>query len=158
MSYTIRETGVTDINDITTAAINFFKESDMLGTLQVAPDNYVRFLHGAIGHENVKSFNARDDETGEIVGYIHIYYQTDYTVERVGELFQFYVAPSQRGKGLARELVSRAVQQWKDWGCKRIYAEVSSGLSNNNNGKFKNLFGKFGFREQGIVLTLDTQG
>lgn len=157
--YTIRESGVTDINDITTAAIRFFAESDMDGVLTVNPDNYVRLLHGSLGQPNVKSFHARDYD-GNVVGYIHVYYQNDYTTERVGELFQFFVAPEARGTGLARDLVARATEQFRAWGCVRAYVEVSSGFKDNgqNNKKFSNLWQKFGFKEQGIVLTLDVDG
>jgi GNAT superfamily N-acetyltransferase len=90
---------------------------------------------------------------GKIVGYVLVYYQADFTEERIGEMFQFYVSPEWRGTNIPRELVAAAMKQYEEWGCVRAYCEASPGLSFRDHlALFKNLWGKFGYQEVGITL------
>ncbi len=104
-----------------------------------------------IGLPETAVFAARSG--GEVVGYVMVYCQRDYTLEPIGEMFQFYVVPELRGSEIARLLVSAADSQYRVWGCARAYCEASPGLSHRDHlGLFKNLWGKFGFIETGVTL------
>ena len=154
-NFTVSKAGRGDVYDITSAAIEFYKESDFLGRLEPNPDKYKGMLYEFIDNPYVASFVARaDTKEQELLGYIHIYCQNDYTDDLVGEMFQMYVAPKARGTGVSRKLIEAAVEQYKAWGCKRAYSEASPGF--NDGGKnirlFVNLWKKAGYTEKGIVM------
>ena len=153
--FTIYKAGRADISDITEKAVQFFSESDFNGNLTANPDRYRDMLYDFIDNPHVASFVARSGE--DVVGYIHIYCQSDYTNELVGEMYQFYVDPNFRGKGVARALVSRAVEQYREWGCKRAYSEAAAGFDDGgkNLRLFINLWKKAGYTEKGIVMVKD---
>lgn len=137
-----------DVEDIVAAAIRFHGESDNAGIVHYNEDKYRSLVTAYICNQYVASFVARD-KSDQLIGYIHIYCQDDWTEEMIGEMFQFYVAPEWRGRGVARELVGLADQKWKEWGCKRVYAEAASGV---NPQLFCNLYNKFGFKQAGLVM------
>jgi hypothetical protein len=61
--------------------------------------------------------------------------------------------PEKRVTDVARLLVEGAVKQYEEWGCARAYCEASPGISHRDHlGLFKNLWGKFGYKEIGVTL------
>jgi len=153
-NFTVSKAGRGDVYDITSAAIAFYQESDFAGKLPPNPDKYKGLLYEFIDNPYVASFVARDNESQDLLGYIHIYCQNDYTDDLVGEMFQFYVSPKARATGVSRALVDAAVAQYKQWGCKRAYAEASPGFADDgkNIRLFVNLWKKSGYTEKGIVM------
>lgn len=130
----------------------FYYESNFhTASLTLRDDLWKQTLTHHINLDDTAAICACVD--GKIVGYVLVYYQTDFTEERIGEMFQFYVEPEQRGSGVARALVDEAVKQYKEWGCVRAYCEASPGIAMRDHlGLFKNLWGKFGYEQIGITL------
>lgn len=128
-----------------------FDESNFNGVLTASRDKYRHLLNHYVSSPYVAGFIAMDNEV--VVGYVLIYCQEDYTVERVGELFQFFVRPEYRGSMVARSLIKAATQQWDEWGCVRTYAEAAPGFDDIKHLMlFKNLWRKFGFEQVGITM------
>lgn len=149
--YDIVTMGEEHLDLVVEAGVAFFRESNNDGRLTVSVENYRRLIEAYIGHPQAKSIVAIS--CGQVVGYTHIYYQQDFTVERVGELFQFFVRPEWRGTGVARGLVEAANTQYEAWGCSRAYAEAAPGLKDRRAlGLFGNLFGKFGYTPVGTTF------
>ena len=140
------------LDELFTLAENFWHESNYNnGKITLAPHFWKDTVRQHIGLDDTAAICVRHNE--KIVGYVLIYYQTDYTIERIGEMFQFYVTPDYRGTEVARMLVDAAVNQYKEWGCVRAYCEASPGISFKDHlGLFRNLWGKFGYEEVGITL------
>ena len=64
----------------------------------------------------------------------------------------FFIAPSHRGNGLSRELVETIVTQAELNNAKIIYSSCFSGMGENNNNLYINLWKKFGFQVLGTVM------
>lgn len=141
-----------NLEELFSLAENFWNESNFNnGSLTLAPDFWKSTVSHHIGLHDTAAICAKVD--GAIVGYVLIYYQTDYTKEKIGEMFQFYVKPEMRGTPVARSLVSSAVEQYEEWGCKRAYCEASPGISHRDHlGMFSNLWAKYGYSEIGVTL------
>lgn len=136
------------------AGLEFFAESNLHPWLTVNTAGFRTMLEESIGQPNIRSILAVS--CGQVVGYIHIYYQTEYTVEPVGELFQFFVRPEWRGTGVARALLEESQRQYRAWGCKRAYAEAAPGLRDPRHlNLFRNLFGKYGYEPIGATFMKD---
>ena len=136
------------------AGVEFFNESNLNGWLTVNRAGYRTMLEDSLDNGGVASFLAVS--CNQVVGYIHIYCQNEYTVEPVGELFQFFVRPEWRGTGVARSLIEAAQAQYIAWGCKRAYAEAAPGLRDPRHlNLFRNLFGKFGYEPIGATFMKD---
>jgi len=142
-----------DIDDIVASATRFYESTDQHGRLTINKGNYRATLEEFIDNPYVCSLLARA-ASGELLGYMHIYCQNDYTVEMVGEMFQMYVEPAGRGKGVSRALVEAALEQYKKWGCVRLYAEGAAGIEDGgvNDKLFENLWTRYGYKKQGIVM------
>lgn len=150
-TYDIRRAEKSDIDRLVDLGTQFYGESNFHKGMTISKDNYRKTLEDYIGHPLVGAFVATVD--GVIVGYSHVFAQTDYTVERVGELFQFFVQPEYRRTSIARSLAEVSVKQYHDWGCKRAYAEASPGMADPSHIKlFENLWGKFGYQKIGVTL------
>lgn len=149
--YVVRRAGKADIDQLVELGARFYQESNFLGGLTMSKKNYRRTIEPYLDCELVASIVA--DRDGEIVGYLHIYAQDDYTEELVGEVYQFYVTPEYRGSGVARSLVEMAQVQYAQWGVKRSYVEAAPGMDNEQHlATFRNLWGKFGYQQIGIVM------
>jgi ribosomal protein S18 acetylase RimI-like enzyme len=118
-----------DVEEIATLAERFFRESNFHNDLTLAPIGWRKTLYENIANPSARAIIAVDAAHGRIVGYVLIYKQRDYTVESVGELFQFYVSPEYRRTSVARSLIQAAVNQFDAWGCARCYAEASPGMA-----------------------------
>lgn len=140
------------LKELFTLAERFWHESNYnLKGLTLRPDFWKKTVRAHIGSDDVAALCAVVD--GKIVGYVLIYYQTDFTEEPIGEMFQFYVSPDFRGTNIPRELVKAAQVQYEEWGCARAYCEASAGLTFRDHlSLFRNLWGKFGYKETGITL------
>lgn len=140
-----------DLDELFQLAERFWYESNFDGKTTLQPDRWKQTLINHIDNPATAAITAWVN--GKIVGYVLIYYQTDYTVEPIGELYQFYVSPEFRGTPIARALVEQADLQFKRWGCARAYCEASPGMSFRDHlGMFANLWGKFGFEKIGVTL------
>jgi len=157
MKFFIRDAYQSEIPQIVKLAGQFFLESDFSRSgLTVDLNRYRKTLENYWRYPSVKSIVAISEEEenyGEVLGYVHVYMQQDYTVESVGEMYQFYVQPKARGSRVPRALVEAAVKQFDEWGCARSYAECAPGLPNEKHLKtFSNLWAKFGYRQVGVTL------
>lgn len=151
-SFEIFRADHTHLDELFTLAERFWFESNFsTAGLTLAPDFWKDTVRRHIGLSDTAAICAKVN--GKIVGYALIYYQTDFTVERIGEMFQFYVEPEHRASGIARALVVEAVKQYRAWGCARAYCEASPGISMRDHlALFKNLWAKQGYYEIGITL------
>lgn len=140
------------VEELFTLAETFWNESNFNnGNLTIRKDYWQDMVRGHIDQEDTEAICCRVD--GNIVGYVLIYYQKDYTQEPIGEMFQFYVAPEYRGTKVARELVKASVAKYEEWGCARAYCEASPGISFKDHlSLFRNLWGKFGYEQVGVTL------
>jgi GNAT superfamily N-acetyltransferase len=141
-----------NLDELFALAERFWNESNYATAgLTLKSEFWKNTVRSHISLPDTAVFAARVND--EFVGYVMIYCQRDYTLEPIGEMFQFYVTPEHRGSEIARLLVSAADAQYKSWGCARAYCEASPGLSHRDHlGLFKNLWGKFGFVETGVTL------
>ena len=141
-----------NLEEMFALAENFWHESNFqTAGLTLAPDFWKNTVRAHIGLPDTAGICASID--GAIVGYVLVYYQTDYTVERIGEMFQFYVKPEYRSTKVARKLVEAAVNQYKEWGCARAYCEASPGIAMRDHlALFRNLWGKYDYQEIGVTL------
>lgn len=149
--YVIRKAWSTDIPQLVELGAAFYQESNFLGTLTMSKNNYQRTLERYIDHPLVAAIVAV--KGGEILGYVHIYAQNDYTEELVGEVFQFYIRPEYRGSGISRALAESAVLQYAEWKVARGYVEAAPGMDAEEHLKlFENLWGRVGYKKIGIVM------
>lgn len=142
----------TSLDEMFVLATDFWHESNFHSAgLTLKEDHWKSLVSSHIEQNDTAAICARVN--GKIVGYVLIYYQTDYTYEPIGEMFQFYVCPEFRKTNVARMLVQAAVNQYNEWGCARAYCEASPGISMRDHlSLFKNLWGKFGYKEIGVTL------
>lgn len=154
MNFTITKLTDENIDAVCDAATEFWHESDSNKGLTLRIDKYRAMLKQYMDDPYCCSIVALD-AAGDLAGYIHIYTQSDYTNELVGELYQFYVRKEYRGKGVARLIVNAADTWYKEMGCARAYSEVGHGTNGRMIGAklFENLWSKFGFNRNGYVLT-----
>jgi GNAT superfamily N-acetyltransferase len=156
MGFKILRAGWFDIPEIVNLASRFFAESNFSERLHEDKAKHTATLQEFIDNPYVASFIARGDDD-ELLGYIHIYCQNDYTEERIGEMYQMFIKPEARATGVSRGLVTAAVEQYKKWGCKRAYAEASPGF--NDDGRnvklFENLWRKQGYVPTGVIMMLE---
>jgi GNAT superfamily N-acetyltransferase len=154
LEFFIRDTTLGDMEEILDAAREFFEESNFAESgLTVDLENYRRTVTQYWRLASVKSFLARRVQDNELLGYVHVYCQKDYTVELIGETFQFYVRKDARGSLVGRALVEAACRQFDEWGCARSYVDCSPGMQNEKHLQtFINLWGKFGFKQIGITM------
>lgn len=153
MNFTIQDAEWQHIDQIVALALDFFKESNFSRSgLTVDPVAYRKTITNYWRYPSVKSIIALND-AGDVLGYCHVYCQRDYTIERVGELYQFYVKPEARGTGVSRALVEAACKQFDAWECARSYAEGAAGLPDEKQLKtFANLWSKFGYQQVGVTM------
>lgn len=156
-NFIVRDAMRSEIPQIVRLAAKFFEESNFSRSgLTVDLAAYQRTIENYWRYPLVKSIVALDQHDGDLLGYVHVYCQRDYTVELVGEMYQFYVKPEARGTLVARELVRAACAQFDAWGCMRSYSECAPGLPDEKSVKtFANLWGKFGYKKIGEVLLRD---
>lgn len=154
LGFFIRPTTWHDLDRVAELAGQFFIESNFSRSgLTVNLEAYKQTIKNYWRNPYVTSFIAIEEETSDILGYVHIYAQRDYTVELVGEMYQFYVIPRARGTHVSRALVAAACEQYDAWGCARSYCEASPGMPDEKHlMTFRNLWGKFGFNQVGITL------
>lgn len=149
LEFTIERLDRFNFEDAITAGRTFFAESDFSQNMTPDENKYRSLIYRHIGAEHTAGILAVTPQ-GKVIGYAYIYCQNDYTVELVGEMFQFYVLPEARGTMVARSIVQEVVKQFDIWGCVRNYAEAAPGLSDARVVKlFSNLWGKFGFKPVG---------
>lgn len=95
-------------------------------------------------------FIVKDGE--KVVGLAVMALMKTFYKELEADVDMFFIHPDYRGTGASRMLVDNIVQNAEANNCKVIYTACLSGISDKNNKLYKNLWGKFGFRELGTVL------
>lgn len=140
-----------DLDQLVELGARFYQESNFLKGASMSKKNYRQTLDRYIGLPYTAGILAVRD--GQVIGYVYIYAQSDYTVELIGECYQFFVLPEYRGSGVARALVEAAVLQYADWKVARAYVEAAPGMDDPQHiGQFKNLWGRYGYQQIGIVM------
>lgn len=149
--FIIRKAHKGDLDQLVELGARFYQESNFLGNLTMSKNNYRATIAPYLGMDYVAPIVAV--RAGQILGYLHIYAQRDYTVELVGEVYQFYVLPEYRSSGVSRALVEAANLQYAEWKVARGYVEAAPGMGAEEHLKlFENLWGRFGYKKIGIVM------
>lgn len=89
---------------------------------------------------------------GKIIGILAMYFMNSYYKEKEGDVVIFYVLPEYRGTGVSRALVAALDKVSKEVGAKVVYTSSGSGMGENNNKLYANLYKKFEFKELGTEL------
>lgn len=93
-------------------------------------------------------------ENGKVLGYAILNTYQDYTVDPLGDMYQFYVHPAHRGKGVSRELAEAIISQFDAWGCPISHISADTGIDDGLTTQlFHNLFAKVGYKQTGIIMT-----
>ena len=150
--YEVKIADDADIDELVKTALDFWYESGHSVNKSQNPERYKEFLKAEMRKPARRVIVAKLP-SGRVIGYHVIYGQADYKDQFDGEMYQFFVHPDFRGSGVARDLVEMAVQTWDDWGCDVVYACASPEIGNIELSQFRNLWGKFGFVETGIIMT-----
>lgn len=151
-----REAFQHEIPKVVDLAVRFFNESEQSksGALTVRPEGYRQLYARNWRHPHFACFVAVDVDTQEFLGFVTIYAHNDYTVELMGEMLHFYVLPDARGTGVARALAAAASARFDSWCVAKSYVEAAPEIPDLKALQtFANLWGKYGFRQAGIILT-----
>ena len=146
-----------DIPDICEAAKELFAESNF-SELTLDIERYADILDYYVEQRDIAaSILCVDDRSGFILGYIHIYYAQDYTVERIGEIFQFFVRKDYRGTKAARMLIASALRWYESKDCVRAYFDADPGFDDGgkNIKLVRNLLAKFDYVPTGHSFQVD---
>lgn len=144
-----RAAGILDVPRILEVAKEFFFESGY-AHLTFDGDQYSKILHNCASSEDIRIFIA--EANNEIAGYVIVCLAREYTVENVGETYQFYVRERYRGTNAARSLVDAAIRQFDLWNCVLSYVVADPRMRKENNKLFSNLWKKFGYMDSGIQM------
>jgi GNAT superfamily N-acetyltransferase len=87
-----------------------------------------------------------------IIGLSVFHTYKTYYEEWEGYFEYFFVRKEFRGSGVSRLLVEASVSLMKQNGASIIYADSASGISDENDKLWKNLFGKFDFKHLGSTM------
>ena len=140
-----------NIDQMMKLAVEFFYESDNRD-LTLDAELYKNSLLDVVDYPLHKILMVTDDD-GDPGGYIIFYATREYTVEMIGEVYHFFVSHRYRGTVASRTLINAAMDQYKEWGVKRGYVEIASGIDEINDKIFINLWGKFGYKKSGFMMT-----
>lgn len=89
---------------------------------------------------------------GDIIGLSVCHTYKTYYEEWEGYIEYFYVRKEFRGTGVSRLLVEASINLMKQNGARIIYADSASGISDENDKLWKNLFGKYDFKHLGSTM------
>lgn len=89
---------------------------------------------------------------GVLVGVLAMYFTRTYYKEYEGDVVIFYVHPDYRGAGVGRGLVNALKEVSDKLGAAVVYTSSGSGMGEENNKLYTNLFKKVGFEELGTEL------
>lgn len=154
--FIVREAMRSEIPQIVELARAMFYESSygLNGNATIDTGKFQRTLENYWRYQSAQAIVAMDARNGDVLGYVMIYYQRDFTVEPVGELYQFYVRADMRKTLVPRELAKAATKQFDAWGCVHSYVECGTGFDDGGKSikTFGNLWGKVGFKQVGAVF------
>lgn len=153
VGYHIKDASFDDMQNILSMSKEFFTESNYNGFLTFSEEKLKNHLYMAWG-EWPRSFVTKIiNFDNEPIGYAHVQYDSIFTVENVGNLYQFYIRQGNRGGIAARILRDAVDDQFEQWDCRIRYAECGAGLdAKKNNMIFSNLWSKIGFEFLGTAL------
>lgn len=140
------------LDDILGLGTVFFYESDNKN-LTLDLNLYKESLLSVINHINHAIFMVFNNE--EPVGYIIVYQDREFTVEFIGEIYQYYILPEYRGTKAFTMLRDAVNKQFQDWGVAKGYMTASSGVGDvkKNNQLIENAWRKSGYTTTGLVMT-----
>lgn len=127
----------------------YFAESATYNFLTPDLDNTKLVVTEYVTGGNI-CFIAKDE--GRIVALACANIMRTFYKEIECDVNMFFVAPSHRGNGLSRKLVETIVYQAEMNDAKIIYSSCFSGLGENNNNLYINLWKKYGFQVLGTVM------
>lgn len=141
------------VGDVSSLAGSFFHESDAVDKLILRLDRFMKIVEG-YAHDLDKGGFVIYVPNGDLIGYILMAYQHQYTQALVGEVYQFYVRKYYRGSRAGRLLVGAADRWFHEHGCNRVYAQVSHGGTDQSmtSNLYINLWRKFGYAPMGTVV------
>ncbi len=148
----IRPFMYSDINEFMDAAESFFRESRNRD-YAVDLERYRNLVLASVPVHTVAIIVAVED--GIIAGYAIINLMMDFTQEPIGDMYQFYVRPEYRGKGVARGLRDAVVRQFDHWGCPLSHVSADAGIDEDGTATllFRNLWAKVGYSVTGVTMT-----
>jgi GNAT superfamily N-acetyltransferase len=138
--------------DFIRLAERFFYESDNCQGATWCAEAYSQIFLSAVKDSTVSVLMAYWGE--DLLGYCIITYFQHFTKERIGDMYQLYVAPEARGTNVARLLAEATVDQFDAWGCVISYNYAAPGLAEEkkNLALFRNLWHRYGYRQSGIIM------
>lgn len=149
---TVRELAHEDMPEFLAVAKTFFEESyHRDDTIDL--EQFGRLISRGIDLPHIAIPTVFVD--GKLAGYAVIHYNTEFKVEREGDMAELYLHPDYRGTGASRALADAVDNQFKAWGVRHAHLWAAPGLDNQEKalGVFRNLWAKYGFKQTGIIMT-----
>lgn len=143
----LRKANETDIPAILEIMSGEHQRESVYKNFTYSPLNTEICVRRWINEAEVILFTAPD-----IIGISVCHTYKTYYIEWEGYLEYFYVKKEFRGTGVSRLLVEASLNLMKKNGARIIYADSASGISEENDKLWKNLFGKYGFKHLGSTM------
>lgn len=112
-------------------------------------DNALNTFYNAIMHPECDVIYIKNDDD-VMIGAAMVAYETDFQVERVGDILEFYMLSSARGTGASRELLEAVCDWFDEKGCVNVFVKSTANIGQAQ--AFNNLFAKYGFKVFSQVL------
>ena len=106
-----------------------------------------------MSHLNKGHWIVIEDEVP--IGFLAFNLARQYTREKIGLLFLYYVIPEKRGTKAGRMLLEKAVEVAKENGGARFYIASTAGISSKMDKSIENMFKKQGFESLGVFAFKD---
>lgn len=152
-NYQVVKADIEHLDRLMRLSQEFFDESNFAGIMTYAPQRWRENLIAAWESDAFMTLIVNDPTDGRTVGYAHIVREAAYTVEALGEIYQWFIEKDARGRGAARALRDAVNLQFDRWDCRLRYVECSAGLDAGKNDKqFFNLWAKIGYEFLGTAL------
>jgi GNAT superfamily N-acetyltransferase len=143
----LRKATINDIPEIINIMSGEHKKESVYKNFTYSPANTEICVRRWINEAEVILVCAPD-----IIGLSVIHTYKTYYEEWEGYFEYLYVRTEFRGSGVSRLLVEASVSLLKQNGARIIYADSGSGISEENDKLWKNLFGKSDFKHLGSIM------
>ena len=150
-----RKIASADIDSMVECADRFFNESRNKRFTENLP-KFRALIEEAMKREQIAVLVTLDGAT--VVSYAILNVTDDFTNELIGDMYQFYVLPEYRGKGVSRLIAQAVVDQFDAWGCPLSHVCADTGIDDDGTTTrlFANLWGKFGYKQTGVIMTRES--
>lgn len=143
----LRKAALSDVSEILSIMSAEHKKESIYKNLTYSPINTEICVRRWINEAEVILFCDP-----EILGISVVHTYKTYYEEWEGYIEYFYVRKDFRGSGISRLLVEASLNLMKLNGAHIIYADSGSGISDENDKIWGNLFSKYGFKNLGRTM------